>query len=638
VVVAVLALLAVTVGGLAASSIWANEAENHWALLGPGVAGGSSYDGGLPGDASVRAQERQLFPPDAWRGLGPSGSLLATDVGVSSAWPQDGFVLVRLNPSRTNASVTREPPTPAVRTFDGGRTWEPLPNAPPEGQLVAVQREPSTRVLLSGQFSSTVTEAPSPLWRSEDDGLTWTQPTVAQGTLARGRTFFSPPASDHTALLLADADTAYQSLDLGRSWSSLNLPPGQHVGVAAYSPDYARDRTVYVTAITGGFSLNGDAHQDAAADESAGILVSRDGGTTWESASGGLEIDGQPYRHVQTLALSPSFAEDRTAFAFAWGPYRKVPAGYQYLALFRTLDGGASWQAVWQRSGKPPTQPGGYVSRSWATLAMSPAFAQDSTAAVTVNSGDGHPGGSYCQLLTTTDRGASWSSREGSGSYAGCYGLMVVAGQQQPPTTIWYASSSGGGGAWWASQDGGVTRSFFGPPSPYSGGPGGPRVTPKRAGDGSVLFSAYGGIWALSLGAADPTGSTAGRLPCETVENARFAAARDAARRAQPFVGCPTEPVRAVTIRERALGDVRAVWLDDGPEWYELSSSPEAGQYERVRRHETDKEPWTGSPDWTVLAETATYDGGLIVWRTRQDGTAASLVIGQYAWEEVNDP
>jgi hypothetical protein len=205
-----------------------------------------------------------------------------------------------------------------------------------------------------------------------------------------------------------------------------------------------------------------------------------------------------------------------------------------------------------------------------------------------------------------------------------------------PPTVIWHGGGGlgGGVGTWWATQDGGEHRSFLAPPSPYP--MRSDRLVLSTLGrDGTLFFNATGGIWALGPSAA----RTASRLPCPITEDALFTAARAAAMQAQPFVGCPAEAPRAVTIRERRLGDTRAVWLDDdSSNWLELHDGLNTSIYTRVRLHPKLDEPWSGPPDRVVDGEAAQYDGGLIVRLPRADGSRVVLVIGQYAWEEVAEP
>jgi photosystem II stability/assembly factor-like uncharacterized protein len=103
-----------------------------------------------------------------------------------------------------------------------------------------------------------------------------------------------------------------------------------------------------------------------------GIFKSTDGGTTWQPSGRGL-----PYMAVQDLALSPGFATDRTAFASL------LENGLQ-----RSIDGGASWQSL-------PT----VIAP---VIALSPEFDRDGTLALYgMRAGGG-------ALQISQDRGEHW--------------------------------------------------------------------------------------------------------------------------------------------------------------------------------------------------------------------------------------
>ena len=64
-----------------------------------------------------------------------------------------------------------------------------------------------------------------------------------------------------------------------------------------------------------------------------GVLRSDDLGATWQAASRGLRLDATSRL---TLSLSPDFPRDQTALALS--------QSFEESALYRTTDGGASWQ------------------------------------------------------------------------------------------------------------------------------------------------------------------------------------------------------------------------------------------------------------------------------------------------------
>ncbi|MHC5211611.1 MAG: WD40/YVTN/BNR-like repeat-containing protein [Planctomycetota bacterium] len=114
--------------------------------------------------------------------------------------------------------------------------------------------------------------------------------------------------------------------------------PHDPISVWAISPDFTRDRTLYVG--QNAFGL---------------MLRSRDGGETFTSINAGFDTG-----YVSALAISPDFARDRKLLAVDRG------------RLYRTTDGGDLWAEV---TGVPEDV--GVVS-----LAFSPAHAEDRSVAL----------------------------------------------------------------------------------------------------------------------------------------------------------------------------------------------------------------------------------------------------------------
>src|SRR5581483_6658346 len=103
----------------------------------------------------------------------------------------------------------------------------------------------------------------------------------------------------------------------------------------------------------------------------AAILRSQDGGATWAPAWSSAAPQGQAFRSLDQIALSPSFATDHTVFALWADPDQG--------GVLRSTDGGATFQDVNVGSVRfDPTAK---------TLSVSPAFATDHTVAVTAQGG-----------------------------------------------------------------------------------------------------------------------------------------------------------------------------------------------------------------------------------------------------------
>ncbi|MCC7370468.1 MAG: hypothetical protein IT306_18740 [Chloroflexi bacterium] len=197
----------------------------------------------------------------------------------------------------------------------------------------------------------------------------------------------------------------FRSVDRGHSWAPLGV--GARVAgaqVVAASPRYAEDGIVYAGAHDGVYRLDDPsgswqliltqcmAHcialdagdRDARPDgggltvfvgtEDDGILVSRNGGRSWEGANAGL-LDLSVY----DLALSPAFAEDGIAFA-ATGD-----------GLYRTRNGGEAWRQLDTDTN----------DLDFHAVSLSPAFAEDRVV-LAASYGVG--------LFRSEDGGRSWSN------------------------------------------------------------------------------------------------------------------------------------------------------------------------------------------------------------------------------------
>jgi hypothetical protein len=133
---------------------------------------------------------------------------------------------------------------------------------------------------------------------------------------------FSPDfARDHTMFIGLLYGRIMKSQDGGVSWQEVSekLPPPDKTWITALtiSPTFSRDHTMFI-------------------GTDIGVYSSKDGGDNWQSASKGLPTDaqGQPVG-VLALAISPDFARDRTLFAGLVGQ-----------GVYISRDGGATWQSA----------------------------------------------------------------------------------------------------------------------------------------------------------------------------------------------------------------------------------------------------------------------------------------------------
>lgn len=273
----------------------------------------------------------------------------------------------------------------------------------------------------------------------------------------------------------------------------------------AFSPNFARDRTLFLAANSSGFpgpvDDSASRQTPAANEQSLGVMISTDGGSSWTASSPGPSVDDVPYRHVQLIVPSPTFAEDGTVFAFAWGPRWTDSGGfrrYVRTALFRSRDRGASWDKISvDRTGNFPM------------LAVSPTFAVDGVAILAARSLGVSPNSYSCGVYRTANGGDSWGVVSYPGSYEGCERpLLVRSGDQL--TALFFKNS------WRVSKDGGATWNPL--TSSQYGQPGKIIPSPAYKRDRTLFGSIWNrGLWALGPDVGTASGEASVPIPPDSI-------------------------------------------------------------------------------------------------------------------------
>ena len=274
------------------------------------------------------------------------------------------------------------------------------------------------------------------VFASEDGGRSWRE----TGFPGRGPSFRLAASPGGEALFVATGAGVYRSTDGGESWEELILLPAAAIAV---SPAYAQDGTVFV---------GGDYRRPE-------ILVSTDGGQSWQ-------ISQRFDSGVAQIALSPHFAADRTAYAWI-----------EYEGLYRTEDGGASWQRVAEE-------------RDWyvQSLALSPDFAADRT--IFVGALDG-------RLYKSTDGGLTWQRLDGLPPGTVWVKALALSPDYGRDGTVFVGLDVGV----YKSTDGGLTwqAASAGLPSKEDGTPAtvvALAISPHFAADGTLFAAlAEGGVY-----------------------------------------------------------------------------------------------------------------------------------------------
>ncbi|MFN8525660.1 MAG: hypothetical protein U0821_21390 [Chloroflexota bacterium] len=300
------------------------------------------------------------------------------------------------------------------------------------------------------------------LQRSSDDGANWARVFGISALLDGHSLVVSPDfASDGLILLNVDG-RLFRSTDAGESWAEVTPSVDQIVGTVQFSPDYTADRRLFATASTGRFDgYDGDpslSGSTADHEQSLGVIVSTDGGLSWQPTPAQPAVDSTPFRKVQALALSPTFARDETMLAFAWGPRqnlldRREMVDNVRVAFFVSRDAGATWKLLREPT-RDSSRGAPFPSRARfnVSIAMSPAFAEDGTALATVAIRYGSPSSGSCSVERTTDAGNTWHRVMSSESGGACGGLAFGGDRR---AKIAWAYRSGSRDQWMGSTDGG---------------------------------------------------------------------------------------------------------------------------------------------------------------------------------------
>jgi hypothetical protein len=555
---------------------------------------------------SIGAQEPSWQPISPVVDTGLFGQPL---LGAAPTWPVDRLLFIMYKGW-------------LARTDDDGATWVRLPTR--FARLTALWPAPdadrSGIVLALDEPDSY--DSPSMLMRSADRGATWTTVLTATRSFFAAdepRLTFTPTFQDDGIAFLRMGQRLHRTIDFGASWTQIDVDslgaPRRADGVAAsgqlvlqttLSPAFAVDRTVFAVVATAPYypypapqngSDTGPQLPPLHHLTSLGLIVSRDGGDSWQWASDGLTVGGVPYRFVANLEVSPTFAQDQTLFALAWGPAERYQVEDQQrlafaTALFRSQDGAQTWEAIWNQPVTPTDAD--TVGNQGSRIILSPTFAVDGTVVASFRSGRRIQEdytlrlsasrkaalASRCDGWRTTNAGASWIH------------LDACPASQRPP--------SGAG------------------PSLVAGS------------DGIALGTMAGQIVARGIdGPATP-----GMPACPFDVDAAFAPMSTSGSD-YGDLGCPTEPAQSVRVLDRSVGSRRGLWpVDDSEAWVLI----QAGNFARWDRRSKATDPWTGPPDAELDAVVQRFWGGQLLRLTTDDGTTSFLLLRDPTPREPDTP
>jgi photosystem II stability/assembly factor-like uncharacterized protein len=279
------------------------------------------------------------------------------------------------------------------------------------GRVVAVAGHPTERgTFYFGACAGGV-------WKTTDGGAHWVNVSDGYfGTAAIGALAVSEAdpnviyAGTGEACIRGNVsygDGVYRSTDGGRSWRNVGLHDTRHIGDVVVHP---RDPdTVYVAALGHAFGPN----------EERGVFRSRDGGASWEKVLYKSANAGST-----DIALDPN--NPRIVFANIWEarrqPYRLDSGGVDS-GLWRSFDGGDSWEEITRRRGLPE----GVLGKIG--VAVSPARTGRVWALVEAEDG---------ALFRSDDYGDTWERiSEDPDLRRRAFYYMHIYADPQDPETVW---------------------------------------------------------------------------------------------------------------------------------------------------------------------------------------------------------
>ena len=270
------------------------------------------------------------------------------------------------------------------------------------------------------------------VWKSDDGGTYWQNisdgyfTSAAVGAIAVSTSdpavMFVGTGEACTRGNVSAGDGVYRSTDGGRSWANVGLEATKHISRVRIHP--TNPNVVYVAAL-------GDIFGDSA---ERGVFRSTDCGESWERVLFGDETSG-----AADLTMDPN--NPRIMFATLWEARRKpwnFSSGGPGSAIYRTTDGGDTWENITENKGLP----GGIKGRMG--VAVSPA--KDGRVWAIIEAEDRG-------LYRSDDLGETWELVSGDPKliqrpWYYCH----VFGDPQDSETVWVLNLK-----CWKSTDGGRT-------------------------------------------------------------------------------------------------------------------------------------------------------------------------------------
>jgi photosystem II stability/assembly factor-like uncharacterized protein len=209
------------------------------------------------------------------------------------------------------------------------------------GRVVAVSGDPVDRMVF--YFGACA----GGIWKTVDGGVFWRcvsdgyMGSAAVGAIAvapsDGNVIYAGTGETAIRLDVSYGDGMYRSTDAGRTWSHAGLKDSKFIGRICIHPQ--DPDLVYVAALGDVFGPNAE----------RGVFRSRNGGKSWEKILYRSDVAG-------AIDLAMDRNNPRVLFASVWEARRNfwnVSSGGPGSGLFRSFDGGDTWEEISRNPGLP---------------------------------------------------------------------------------------------------------------------------------------------------------------------------------------------------------------------------------------------------------------------------------------------
>ena len=249
-----------------------------------------------------------------------------------------------------------------------------------------------------------VAAASGGLWRTYNDGISWTPVFDAQGSYSIGTVVLDPKnpnvvwvgtGENNNQRSVSYGDGVYKSEDGGRTWHNMGLKQSEHIARILIDP---RDSNVIYVAAPGPLWKGGG---------DRGLYKSTDGGKTWTSL-----IKVGEYTGVADVILDPRNPDILLAATHQRErKYYTLIHGGPESALWRSTDAGQTWTKI--AAGMPAGELG-RIGLAYAPSNPGIIYAQ-------IEAAEGRGG-----LYRSSDNGVTWERRNNSDSQGQYYAHLVV--------------------------------------------------------------------------------------------------------------------------------------------------------------------------------------------------------------------